>query len=328
MKLLFITSPEQDILADSLLHGLRTLLGEDCVDYPRKAVMYTDFQPAAGVSYYGNLFTLWRILEPVKIDRNDVDGRIRANEFDVIIVGSVHRSLAMMRRLQAVGGRAPFLVLDGEDSRAVVAEGLRFMYFKRELDRLTAIARHNAEGQRRRLALPMPTSLLGLRPISFGIPREKIASSPVPAARRTRLFPRHIVDRQLATLVTSTPEQADGRGYVHASEDAYYSDLQTSLFGVTTKRAGWDCLRHYELGANGAIICFRALASKPPRCAPHGLGEGNALSYDDSSELLRKVARLSTGELDSLIIAAHRWACESTTETRALTLLDAVKASS
>ncbi|MCR9294636.1 MAG: hypothetical protein NXI32_18110 [bacterium] len=33
MKVLFTTSPLEDYLGDGVLHGMRTLLGADCVDF-------------------------------------------------------------------------------------------------------------------------------------------------------------------------------------------------------------------------------------------------------------------------------------------------------
>jgi len=40
------------------------------------------------------------------------------------------------------------------------------------------------------------------------------------------------------------------------------------------KRGGWDCLRHYEIAAAGAVPCVRQLEGKPSSCAPHGLQAG------------------------------------------------------
>ena len=44
MRILFITTKnptkQGDLLEVSLLHGLRKVLGDDCVDYPRKKIMY------------------------------------------------------------------------------------------------------------------------------------------------------------------------------------------------------------------------------------------------------------------------------------------------
>ena len=42
-RILFLTSTHEDYLADSLLHGLRTLLGADVVDFPKPDYMYESY---------------------------------------------------------------------------------------------------------------------------------------------------------------------------------------------------------------------------------------------------------------------------------------------
>ena len=81
-------------------------------------------------------------------------------------------------------------------------------------------------------------------------------------------------------------------------ENQYYSDLQQSKFGITVKRGGWDCHRHYEIAANGAVICFRDLASKPQSCAPHGLNTSNTIIYNSVEDLKRQVEKLSDNDID------------------------------
>ena len=324
MRILFLTSPEQDILSDSVLHGLRLLLGERCVDFPRKDVLYRNYEPPPKSSPYGHLFTLWRTLEDVAVDREDLDAKAKAGHFDLVVVGSIHRSLNAFRHFASLVRRTSIIVLDGEDSRAVVKEAVRrHPYYKRELCRLTALWTYDSQGKRQRFAIPMPTIVLGLRETSFSIPAEKVCHSPTPAARRTKLMPEHIVDSELRELLRRS--KGDARGYVHKSETAYYSDLSSALFGITTKRAGWDCLRHYELAANGGILCFRNFQQKPPRCAPHGLSPRNVIAYRSAEDLLRQVTRLSTTECDGLIEASHQWALRSTTERRAAEWLGSVR---
>jgi hypothetical protein len=40
VKILYLTDAYPDYLSDDLLYGLRSLLGSDVVDYPRKDVLY------------------------------------------------------------------------------------------------------------------------------------------------------------------------------------------------------------------------------------------------------------------------------------------------
>ena len=52
--------------------------------------------------------------------------------------------------------------------------------------------------------------------------------------------------------------------YVYSEESEYYGDYQKSYFAITCKRAGWDCLRHYEILANGCIPYFIDLENCHP----------------------------------------------------------------
>jgi hypothetical protein len=106
--------------------------------------------------------------------------------------------------------------------------------------------------------------------------------------------------------------------YAFDSPDEYHADLRASRFGITTKREGWDALRHYEIAANGAVPCFRRLEDKPPRCPPYGLADGtNAISYRDADELVDRVATLSDADYERLQEGALTWARASTTVVRA-----------
>jgi hypothetical protein len=85
-----------------------------------------------------------------------------------------------------------------------------------------------------------------INPISFSIPESKIIDH-VP--EKTRKF-AHIVPGDLST-------------YIYPDEASYYKGYQESVFGRTCKKGGWDCLRHYEILANGCIPWFENLESCP-----------------------------------------------------------------
>ena len=52
-------------------------------------------------------------------------------------------------------------------------------------------------------------------------------------------------------------------GYKFDIEQDYYDDYNKSYFGVTMKKAGWDCMRHYEILANNCIPYFIDLDECP-----------------------------------------------------------------
>jgi hypothetical protein len=182
----------------------------------------------------------------------------------------------------------------------------RAAYFKREL---TPGTRSFASYL---LLPPAVGRTLGARPIAFSIPAEKIIDG-LPTKRRD--FPRHVVDPEVAQRV------GGGTSHAFSSERDYYDDLGGSRFGITTRRAGWDAMRHYEIAANAAVPCFRDLDRKPSTCAPHGLDETNALIYRDAGDLLQQLAALDESGYAVLQAGALDWARANTTVARATELL-------
>lgn len=51
--------------------------------------------------------------------------------------------------------------------------------------------------------------------------------------------------------------------YIYHDEESYYRDYQRSYFAFTRRKGGWDCLRHYEILANGCLPYFIDLESCP-----------------------------------------------------------------
>lgn len=83
-------------------------------------------------------------------------------------------------------------------------------------------------------------------PIGFSMPESKIVST-IPAK-----------DRDFAFIIPGNTST-----YIYQEEASYYKDYQRSYFALTTKKAGWDCLRHYEILANGCIPYFVDLDNCP-----------------------------------------------------------------
>lgn len=153
-----------------------------------------------------------------------------------------------------------------------------------------------------------------MRSISFSIPSEKIVSD---LPTKTKLFPKHIVDLEVAGHLPGSLTS-----YAFKSEIEYYADLQASKFGITTKRAGWDCLRHYEIAANGAVPCFRNLTQKPATCAPHGLNEDNCIIYHSYEDLINQLNNLNEQKYQDLQMSALKWVKRNTTVELAKKVLD------
>ncbi|MGH2916597.1 MAG: glycosyltransferase family 1 protein [Solirubrobacteraceae bacterium] len=325
-RVLLVSSNHEDYLADALLHGLRGLLGDRVLDYPKAEHMYSSASPALLARVRGNAFTLYGLLADEPMDRDHVLWRALDHEFELVVFADIWRSFGLWTEWAPQLRRAgvAMAVIDGADRvEPYPFAGVwwrvrpwwflprahnRAHYFKREI---TPWTRWFAS------YLMLPPRLgrgLGLRPISFAIPAEKIVDR-LPA--KDQEFPRQIVDAELAARL------GHQTGYAFADEAAYRADLQRSRFGVTTKRAGWDALRHYEIAANGAVPCFRDLHRKPAGCGPHGLDGSNAVSYRDAGDLLAKIAAIDERRYGELQQGALRWARANTTVARARELLDA-----
>src|SRR5262249_24574969 len=136
---------------DMLFHGLRSLFGPSVVDYPRLPYMYQGFSSLDLL--YGRGFTLYGLLPDVEVDRTDVAAKIRDRFYDLIVYGSVHRSMEMLHLILDNYMRHEVLFIDGEDQTHalyhILSEGL---YFNREL------------------SAPNPD----LIPIHYAIPRSKL----------------------------------------------------------------------------------------------------------------------------------------------------------
>ncbi|MFM6082923.1 MAG: glycosyltransferase family 1 protein, partial [Dolichospermum sp.] len=83
-----------------------------------------------------------------------------------------------------------------------------------------------------------------------------------------------------------------------------------------------DCLRHYELAANGCILCFRDIDQKPDTCAPHGLNESNCIIYNSYEDLMNKIHSLSPQKYLQLQHLTYDWIKNNSTIARAKLFLD------
>lgn len=323
-RVLLINSNHEDYLSDGIFHGLRTLLGADAVDYPKAEYMYDTASDAVLRRVRGGAFTLYGLLADLAVDRDHLLPRALEGEFDLVIFGDIWRTFGLWTewgpQLHAAGVRVA--VLDGSDRvepypyagvwwrvRAwwfLPRAHIRALYFKREI---TPWTRWFASY----LALPPAMGrTLRLRSISFSIPEEKIVDAP---RAKEKDFPKHIVDPEVAGRVGG---QTD---YAFADEADYRADLMRSRFGITTKREGWDALRHYEIAACGAVPCFKSLDRKPARCAPFGLDASNSISYSDADHLLAKLSKLDDASYAQLQAGALAWAHAHSTVARARWLL-------
>jgi hypothetical protein len=330
-RVLFLSPRREDYLSDGILHGLRRLLGDRVVDYPKHEVMYRSAAEAARPRIRGGGFTLYGLLEDIPIDRSRTIEELRWGEFDLVLFAGIKESFGLFVELIAEQPRAQMAVLDGDDHPSIYPyrkawwtrrEWLllprahtRMPYFKREL---TPVTNHYRSFRLLPGAVACRLPMLrNVHPTAFSVPEEKIFDG---EAEKTQLFGRDIVDPEFKDCAPLGLRD----DYLFADEADYYRDLRRSRFGITTKRGGWDCLRHYEIAANGAVPCFRDLHAKPETCAPHGLHDGNCITYQTREELLGRVETMPESEYERLRAGALRWARENSTVARATELLQAL----
>jgi hypothetical protein len=236
MKILYIANPRiPDFQADMVFLGGRSLFGSDFVDLNKnwysykedKAKYWKDRIPGRD---HGSGFTLHGKLEETPVDRGDVESKIKSKFFDYVFYGNINRCADHINLVKEHYPRNKVILIDGEDD-TYIRSGLEKvgLYFKRELT--------ESNGER-----------TGVFPINFCLPKNYYLEK-VPA--KTKMF-AHIIPGQLDTYI-----------YGMDDEDKYHKDYQDSCFGVTTKKAGWDCNRHYEILINGCVPYFIGLENCP-----------------------------------------------------------------
>ena len=120
------------------------------------------------------------------------------------------------------------IIIDGHDITDIEEKYRKHIYFKREL-----------------VEEPSKT----LHPISFSIPEEKLVTSGLTARKEKEVA--HVLPGKLET-------------YIFKSEKEYYNDYEKSLYGITHKKGGWDCMRHLEIMANKCVPFFIGIDDCPP----------------------------------------------------------------
>ena len=313
MRILFITTQnptkQGDLLEISLLHGLRELLGDDCVDYPRKKIMYHDFSDTPKETLHGRGFSLLTTPIP-EIKNRDIFNQ----KFDAVIYGDGHmyeeepyiedvNELADGNTWIIDGhdlyGNAPRKILyDGEE-----IIGTQFTNcFKREL-----IEEDDT-----------------VFPTGFGIPEQRI--------RQLNFETKDQLYQKTAPAFSLFKNINDiGGGFSHHKfqiEEEYSDDLSRSWFGLTCKKGGWDCLRHYEIIAAGSLLLFRDYDKKPLLCSPQELP---CFSYTTKDELYNLMSKLvvdnkPTQEYLDMIDMQRQWLyCNGTTISRAKNMIQNLK---
>lgn len=127
-----------------------------------------------------------------------------------------------------------------------------------------------------------------LNPITFSISEEKIINN-VP--KKTKIL-SSLIPGKLST-------------YIYNNETDYYNEYKQSFFATTTKKAGWDCMRHYEILANGCIPYFPNIEKCPTNTMAllpkKLLYEGNELYKNFSKKNINELTNDDINEYNILV---------------------------
>jgi hypothetical protein len=250
MKVLFLAKAMRpDYMCDMVYHGLKSTNSILVEEINTPHYMYSYYM--AKRELYGKGFTMYGHLTkyPVCISVSEMLSRVKRKYYDYIIYGSIQRFESFFDLISQSYPKDKIVLIDGEDEDRVDHRFINSStYYKREMS-------HEIEN---------------VKPINFCIPEHLIIHEP--RAKNKRVA--HIIAGDIST-------------YIFDQENHYYEDYQNSIFGITKKKAGWDCLRHYEILMNGCIPYFKDLEKCPSstmRLLPKKiLAETNSL-FDKQSE--------------------------------------------
>jgi hypothetical protein len=118
-------------------------------------------------------------------------------------------------------------------------------------------------------------------PISFSIHESKIVDK---VSDKTQLMSI----TQAKSGLNHTP--------VYYDEQTYYNNYRNSCFAKSCKKAGWDCMRHYEILANGCIPNFVDIDKCPKNTLTYFpkdlIKEGNELINNSQGDYKTLVTKL------------------------------------
>lgn len=234
MKILYVTNHIDiarasggfisDYINDLVFYGLRELFGDDVVDSTQIISLYKEFENKIPPQHLWGSMTAFWLIGDNNIDRTNIEEKIKDKYYDLIIYGTINRCNSYYDLVSKNYPPNKVILLDSSDETDLNPLYKKHLYFKREL-----IINHP-----------------NLLPISFGIPTSKLT---IPNINKTQEY---------ATCIPGQPET-----YIFKSEQPYYEDYQKSYYGVTMKKAGWDCMRHYEILGNYCVPYFIGLEDCP-----------------------------------------------------------------
>ncbi len=295
MKILYLTDPVPDYLADSIYYGLCRFLGpERVIDYPSKAA----YHDATAREWF-----LPQIPGNARCEAEILD-LLAAREIDLLVLSSPRRGGTTT--LGTLAGRIalpPAVLIDGEDDCRVRRDLFRRwgfgLYFKREF-RL-AWSKRGTWARLRSFGLDGEL-FRRTRPLSFSISLEATLPG-MELPRDIEVFFAARASQQHRRKADAILRGIPGLRYVGGvfgddaelpfprGEGGYYRALRQAKIGVSVRGGGFDTLRYWEIVACGALL----VSEEPDIVIPDNFEQGRHAVFcrrdlGDLGELVRYYA--------------------------------------
>jgi hypothetical protein len=230
MKILHINNFNYpDYQNDMVYHGGKTLFKDNYETSSCPVYMHQNYPNISKL--YGKGFTIYGKLPPLTTESNDIVDKIKNKYFDYIIYGSIFRDSTYFDIVSTNYDKNHIVFIDGEDHQGLYNDFIgKGHYFKREL-------------------IYDETDML--HHIGFGIPECGIIRS------------------SIKNQIISKMNPMDKSSYIFNTEKEYYNEYNKSFFAITCKKAGWDCLRHYEIIMSHCVPHFIDLEKCPTNTMKH-----------------------------------------------------------
>ena len=249
MNILYVCKKDEngfiyiDYLDECVLIGLKELFGSQVVDVNKKLSLYTDYPDEMKYRLYGRGYTLTQNIEPHECDRDDIENKIRNKFYDYVVYSKIENCNDYFDLVYEHYPKNRIALLDGGDWMNIhPSVTYDTMFFKREC----FLGMSNVNYSK---------YFNNIKPISFAFPTKRITRSQNKSKLLSTINP---LDR------TTYFDKDNSSEYKFKTEKEYYEEYQSSKFAITCQKAGWDCLRHYEIIGNGCIPLFHRVENAPP----------------------------------------------------------------
>lgn len=248
MKILFVAANKNiDYLKDCIFHGLSECANTDIFLANDLWYMFEGNAPEAIKTLYGKGFSIANRIsrDRKKVEKKeDIEKKIDDRFYDLIIYGSIFRCDDYLDLVLKRYKKNEIIFLDGEDYNFDILYSMK-------LGKGLSCSTMLETCKKRKKAIELSQKGIYFKrelrnedynffiPISFSIPEELVIDSITKK------------ERKVADIIPGKIET-----YKYDTEREYFEGYQRSMWGVTCKKGGWDCMRHYEILANGCIPYF------------------------------------------------------------------------